>query len=197
MTPPVPVDLPSRLLNVARQDVDFQVDRCPASSAPQVVRSAVWGMMLTPNRSVGLVLDLVDGQRDAVQRQRALGRDIAAIEVGRRLEARRSLVALGPARRTSATPSTWPETIWPPSSSPSLERPFEVDRRPAPVAQRGRARVSAETSTANQSSPLSTTVRQTPEQAIEAPRLDALRVVGGLDHEAGVAWAGADPARGR
>ena len=30
--------------------------------------------------------------------------------------------------------------------------------------------VSAETSTANQSSPLSTTVRQTPEQAIDAPR---------------------------
>src|SRR5690349_24557127 len=33
-----------------------------------------------------------------------------------------------------------------------------------------RETVSAETSTANQSSPLSTTVRQTPEQAIDAPR---------------------------
>jgi hypothetical protein len=33
-----------------------------------------------------------------------------------------------------------------------------------------RETVSAETSTANQSAPLSTTVRQTPEQAMDAPR---------------------------
>ena len=53
-----------------------------------------------------------------------------------------------------------------------LQRALEVEPRAlAPTCPaRSRLWVSAETSTANQPSPLSTTVRQTPEQAIEAPR---------------------------
>ena len=50
-----------------------------------------------------------------------------------------------------------------------------------------RAMVSAETSTANQSGPLSTTVRHTPEQAIDAPRSIAGGVVAGGDRDAQVA----------
>ena len=63
-----------------------------------------------------------------------------------------------------------------------LQRALEVQpARLRPHAARGAARVSAETSTANQSSPLSTTVRQTPEQAIEAPRSTLRHVVGAGD----------------
>ena len=47
--------------------------------------------------------------------------------------------------------------------------------------------VSPEASTANQSAPFSTTVRQQPEQAIEAPIGDRRHVVLGADDEAAVA----------
>ena len=52
-----------------------------------------------------------------------------------------------------------------------LQRQFEVDAAARlPVAEMGLGRgVSPETSTANQSAPFSITVRQQPEQAIEAP----------------------------
>ena len=52
-----------------------------------------------------------------------------------------------------------------------LERPFEVDPLARPASRRDvvLSSVSPEASTANQSAPFSTTVRQQPEQAIEAP----------------------------
>ncbi|MNE79627.1 hypothetical protein D3C80_1761310 [compost metagenome] len=72
---------------------------------------------------------------------------------------------------TSPRPSTWPETIWPPSSSPSLAARSRLTRvfstqSPSLVLDR----VSPETSTANQPSPFSVTVRQQPAWLIEAPR---------------------------
>ena len=71
---------------------------------------------------------------------------------------------------TSPTPSTWPETMWPPSSSPTLAARSRFTGSPAFQAPSVvLARVSPETSTANQLSPFSTTVRQQPECEIEAP----------------------------
>ena len=68
------------------------------------------------------------------------------------------------------------------------QRPFEVEARAlCHMAGGVRAWVSAETSTANQSSPLSTTVRQTPEQAIEAPRSTRGHVIAAGDGQAQVA----------
>src|SRR5688572_27819486 len=72
------------------------------------------------------------------------------------------------------TASTWPETMCPPSSSPTLSEGSRFTRRSSchmPCAVR--LTVSAETSTANHAAPgappRSTTVRHTPDQAIEAP----------------------------
>jgi len=71
---------------------------------------------------------------------------------------------------TSPTPSTWPETMWPPSSSPSLAARSRLTGSPAAHWPRVvLARVSPDTSTANQPNPFSTTVRQQPEWEIEAP----------------------------
>ena len=76
----------------------------------------------------------------------------------------------GVADSASPTPSTWPETRWPPSSSPTRsERSRLTACRPASVPSVVLLSVSAEASTANQSAPTSTAVRQQPEQAIEAP----------------------------
>ena len=57
------------------------------------------------------------------------------------------------------------------------KRALEVEPRAfAPqVRARSATRFRADTSTANQSSPLSTTVRHTPEQAIDAPRSTVAR----------------------
>ena len=55
---------------------------------------------------------------------------------------------------TSPTPSTWPVTMWPPSSSPSLRAGSRFSR--VPSTQRSgtvQLRVSADISTANQASP--------------------------------------------
>src|SRR3546814_2302478 len=65
---------------------------------------------------------------------------------------------------TVPTPSTWPETMWPPSSSPSFSGRSKLTawpaRQPPMVVQ---ARVSFETSTANQPGPLSRSEEHTSE----------------------------------
>ena len=50
----------------------------PALTSPKLVWAAVCGMMLTreADAAAGQRLDLVDGERDAVERDRALGGDI-------------------------------------------------------------------------------------------------------------------------
>ena len=63
-------------------------------------------------------LDLVDGQRHAVERDRALGRDHRA-ELARHADERCGPNRLrGDARPPRRRASTWPVTICPPSSSP-------------------------------------------------------------------------------
>src|ERR1700721_1907697 len=75
----------------------------------------------------------------------------------------------GVADSVFANPSTWPETRCPPSSSPSLSEVSRLSLVPScQFPSVVRESVSAETSTANQSGPASTTVRQQPEQPIEA-----------------------------
>jgi hypothetical protein len=74
----------------------------------------------------------------------------------------------------SASPSTWPETMCPPSSSPSFSGRSRLTREPGRQPQRGAMSVSAEASTTNQPRPslwrpVSMAVRHTPEQAMEAP----------------------------
>jgi hypothetical protein len=79
----------------------------------------------------------------------------------------------GTTSTTSATPSMWPVTMWPPNSSPTRIGRSRLTRSPAfHWPKLVFDSVSPEAVTANQRSlapPLSTTVMQTPEQAIEAP----------------------------
>ncbi len=65
---------------------------------------------------------------------------------------------------TSPTPSTWPETRWPPSASPGPQRRLEVDpgRRPASAPSVVSDSVSRETSAANPRGEISRAVRQQP-----------------------------------
>ncbi|KFB71096.1 MAG: hypothetical protein AW09_003777 [Candidatus Accumulibacter phosphatis] len=86
---------------------------------------------------------------------------------GARISSRR-LSPTGSKRSTSPTPSTWPETRCPPRRS---ARRSAFSRLTGPGAARPtvHASDSGETSTKKQLSCLSTTVRQTPLQAIESP----------------------------
>ena len=74
----------------------------------------------------------------------------------------------------SATPSTCPDTMCPPSSSPTFSARSRFKRLPSPQSPTFVApTVSAEISTSNQfcgSRPKAITVKQTPLQAIDAPR---------------------------
>ena len=92
-----------------------------------MVTVSVCGMISTENVSS---VDLVDRQRDAVERDRALERDEArsarrgARNVSRAMSVRSSRAT------SSAMPSTWPATIWPPSSSPILSARSRLSRVP-------------------------------------------------------------------
>ncbi len=125
-------------------------------------------MMLTPKRSSR---DLVDGQRDAVERDRALGRDRP--REMRPAPRRRSAANRPPARRsTNACDAVdMAEHDMAAELVAEAQRPLEIDLRARSASRQGwcSAIVSAETVAANQPAPFSTTVRQTPEQAIEAP----------------------------
>ena len=75
---------------------------------------------------------------------------------------------------SSATPSTWPATMWPPSSSPTFIARSRLSRvpvfqSPAVVIRSVSAAASTETAVRLPSLPVSTTVRQTPECEIDAP----------------------------
>ena len=82
-----------------------------------------------------------------------------------------------PSVRRSAmrpTPSTWPATMWPPSSSPARSARSRLMRWPGCQSPSVvRLSVSLETSTVKTEPPpsgaISVAVRQAPSQAIEAP----------------------------
>src|SRR5579871_3159549 len=123
-------------------------------------------MMLTPNAAPSTSLTVSETPSTVIDPLEAMKR---ASSGGARKPKRR-LAPSGLRSRISPTPSTWPATMWPPSSSPSFRgrsRLTGLPGRQAPMVVRDR--VSAEASTANQPGSLSTTERQTPLQAMEAP----------------------------
>ena len=120
--------------------------------------------------AVGEAFHVVDGERDAVEGDRPLGGDVAG-KLAPRDEADAQRIADRLDRRDLA------DAVDMAGDDMAAKLVADLSARSrlsdAPSAQSpGAVRlcVSAETSTANQFSPLSTTVRQTPEQAIDAPR---------------------------
>ncbi len=135
----------------------------------------VCGIRFTPNSAPSTSFTVSDVPASATEPLGAMKR---ASSVGAR-KRNRVLSPSGVIATISATPSTWPETICPPISSPSLSARSRLIRSPTLQARRPRRiavfeTLSAETSTSNQApppeaAPRSTTVRHTPSQAIEAP----------------------------
>ena len=79
---------------------------------------------------------------------------------------------------TSVTVSTCPWTTWPPNRPSAASGRSRLTASPGPMAPSVvRSRVSGTASTANQASPHSTTVRQQPFTAMEAPRLTSASTV--------------------
>ena len=124
-------------------------------------------MRLTVNDPV---VDRRDGQRDAVDGDRALVHDVAR-QVGRQRDAHDlPVLRRRAARSIRPVPSTWPWTRWPPSRPSSRIGRSRLTGSPARRAPRQlRSRVSRITSAVNVSPSASTTVRQTPLTAIESP----------------------------
>ena len=122
----------------------------------------------------GVVVEIEDGEADAVDGDRAL-LDAVAHE----LASACGRGGRGPARTTSPTASTWPCTTWPPSrSSTRTGRSRLTGSSDAEVAQVGARRTSRSlTSATHQPSPCSTRVRQAPFTAIESP------IAGVVEHD--------------
>ena len=165
--------------DIARQQVDFEIDLVarlqPAERRDlRRVRNDV--------DAEARAIDLVHRQRDAVERDRALGRDEArqrhrhlerdahglafrrhrddlahAVDMAGDEMAAQLVAELSGRSRLTGSPA-----FQPPSVVLDKRLARRLDREPAVLAV-----------------PLSTTVRQTPEQAIEAPIVDARQVVAG------------------
>src|SRR6185437_12023033 len=140
--------------------------RDPAASSPSVVTSRVCGIRLTPKTSSSTSLTVSDTPSTVIEPFGAMNR---CSGLGARIRRRCEPPSLS-TDSTSPTPSTWPETMWPPSSSPTRAARSRLIRRPfVQPSSVVSDRVSPETSTANQSAPFSTTVRQQPAWLTEAP----------------------------
>ena len=100
---------------VARHEVDFEVE--PSAGAKRSERRD-FQRVRDDQHGKRVAVDLVDGQRNAIERDRALRRDEARQLAGTRNDSRAMSVKSSRAI-SSARPSTWPLTRWPPSSSPS------------------------------------------------------------------------------
>src|SRR5579875_3642417 len=138
----------------------------PGCNKPKVVTASVCGIIVTPNSAPSTALTVNETPSTAMLPFSAMNRASACGARKRQRVDWRSRSAAS----ASPVPSTWPETRCPPNSSPSFSARSRLTRVPA--FQRPsvvRASVSAEACTANQSLPTSMTVRQQPEQAIEAP----------------------------
>ena len=153
-------------VDITREEVDFDIDRVPGAKAPSVVTSSVCGIRLTPKRAPR---DVVDGEADAVERDRALARDVAR-QRRRHLERRRAASARRSTRATTAaTPSTWPVT----SGRRADRRPqrlFEVHALPRPASARASSRERFAGHVGSEARGVSrVTVRQTPLTAMLSP----------------------------
>ena len=119
-----------------------------------------------------LVVDPRDGQRDAVDGDRALLDDVAQQRRGAGLDRHDAREAvLAHARRPSPTPSTWPCTMWPPrrsaARSGSSRFTARAGARSPPSGER--RSVSCMTSAPKRSPSTAVAVRQTPLTATESP----------------------------
>ena len=143
-------------------------------------------MMFTPKR---VAVDVVNGKRDAVERDRPLRRDEGR-EVARALDQEPGAVAVGLARRRSSP-------VHRHGRSPdgrqahrrSVSARSRLMRRPScQVSSVVRAKVSFEASTAKTAPlpfalPMPTMVRQQPSQAMEAPSSRLRRLIGAGDQK--------------
>ena len=155
-------------LDVLREHVDLEVDRVARRERAE----RRLGQRVRDERDrEAVVVERGDGQRDAVDGDRAL-LDAVAEDVR---PARRSRSAApspsGSTERTRPTPSTWPWTMWPPSGSPARSAGSTLTSSPGceaaerRAAQRLRDGVERELRRRRRS----TTVRQTPSIATESP----------------------------
>ena len=147
----------------------------PKATSPQVVAVLVWGMKLMPKSQPFTSFTVNDVPFSATEPLGAMNR--ASVSGARKVTR-----VLSPSTRsptTCATPSTWPDTIWPPNSSPTFSARSRLIRIPSGQCVRPilvTPTVSAEICTSNQfcgspsnTGPSATTVRHTPSQAIDAP----------------------------
>src|ERR1700722_18164310 len=148
----------------------------PGFIEPNPVTEAVCGITFTPNISSFTSFTVNDTPFTATLPFPAMNR---ANGLGTR-NVHRVDAFSAVADTASPTPSTWPETMCPPSSSPIFNDRSRLTWLPTvhpPSVVH--AKVSAEASPANPSASTSTAVKQQPEQAIEAPRgIEALSVQG-------------------
>ena len=181
---------------VAGQHVDLQID--PRRRPRAAERGHLPGVRDDVDAE-DVALDLVDGQRHAVDGDRALGRDEAMQRRGRADRAGGASRPPASTDSTSPTPSTWPETMWPPSSSPTRAARSRLIRRPSRQSPRV-ARVQGLAGDLDRE-PAVALVDHGQAAAGVADRgadVDARQVVGGLDLEAAVAVGVAHArARGR
>ena len=127
---------------IARHQIDLDMDgiallRCAPGGDGERMRDQQHGEDSRPST-------VVDGQRGAVEADRALDGDEARRPRGARMW-KRAVAPQARRRRRSPrvariwpTPSTWPVTRWPPSSSPTFsERSRLIARARLPVADAG------------------------------------------------------------
>ena len=177
--------------DVLGEDVDLEVDGVANSLVPKRGEGERGGDERDGER---VVVDGGDGEAHAVDGDRALLDDVAGQrrregEAARPPSGRRAC-----ARGSSAVPSTWPWTMCPPKRLLAAIARSRLTRSPGARAPRLlRASVSAITSTVNCPSPCSTTVRQTPLTAMEAPWVASLRHERPGHGEPGRVRAGVEP----
>ncbi len=159
-------------LDIAGDQVDFQVD--PAARLQRAQRRVLHGVRDQVDADLaafGRVGDAVDGEADAVDGDRALVGQVLAQRA--RARARAAPSFRRPARNASRPPmpSTWPDTMWPPSRSwarrafsrlmgPGAARPAVLSRDSAEMSMEKRAWAGSS----------AVTVMQAPLSAMLSPR---------------------------
>jgi hypothetical protein len=152
-------------LNVTREHVDLKVDPLADLAGPRVVTAGCGNDV----HAEAIAVDLVHRERDAVDGDRALGGDEAR-QIGRRLEDEAHAAALRRHRDDRAHAIDMAVDQMAAQLVAELERQFEVDAAALlPVAEMGLGQASRRGLDGEPIGPFSTTVRQQPEQAIEAP----------------------------
>ena len=125
------------LIQVSYQSGLPDIYQLPVSFAPQPMASKL--QEASPKSIISrMIIDGVDGQRNAVERDRALGRDEPG-EVGRHPEAEAARVALPLDRDDLGQPVDVPRDDVPAQFVAEPERPLQVDARARPPGSQGGA----------------------------------------------------------